>query len=98
MLLDVMLIHKDDNNDIDLFKKTFQKLMTFEKKNLCLNDLVFNYSIQKSEAQKGIRLKIATLEGKSTKKEADNITALKNALAKGKHRSDYHIVFVYDGA
>lgn len=98
MLLDVMFIHKEENNDIDLFKRTFQKLMSFEQKSLCLDDMVFNYSIQKSEAQKSIRLKVATLEGRSTKKEADNITALKNVLTKGKHRSDYHIVFTYDGA
>ena len=96
-----MFIHKEENNDINLFKRTFQKLMQFQEKRLCLNNLnklMFNYSIHKSEAQKNIRLKVSTLEGKSTKREADNITTLKNILVMGKHRSDYHIVFMYDGA
>ena len=98
MFLDVMFIHKEENNDIALFKKTFQEIMIFEENSLCLDGLEFHYSIQESETQKSLRLKISTLDGKSTKKEANNITALKNALTKGKHRSDYHVVFTYDGA
>lgn len=98
MLLDAIFIQKEGNNDIDLFKQSFANVISFEGKILYLNELRFNYSIQKSEGQKGIRLKIATIEGRSTKKEADNIVALKNAMTKGKHRSNYHIVFIFDGA
>lgn len=98
MILDVMFIHKEENNDIDLFKQMFQNIILFEQKSLCLDDLRFSYSIQKSEAQKGIRLKVVTLEDKSTKKEADNITTLKSALSRGKHRRDYHIAYIFDGA
>ena len=98
MLLDAIFIQKEGNNDIDLFKQSFANVISFEGKILYLNELRFNYSIQKSEGQKGIRLKIATIEGRSTKKEADNIVALKNAMTKGKHRSNYDIVFIFDGA
>lgn len=98
MLLDIIFIHKEENNNIDLFKRNFQSQIKFDDKYLCLGELRFSYSIQKSEAQREIRLKVSTLDGKSTKKEADNITALKNKLSKGKHRSEYHIVFIFDGA
>lgn len=98
MLLDVMLIHKEENSDIATFKRDFQHLISFEEKNLCLGDLKFKYNIQKSETQKVLRLKVATLENKNTKKEADSITVLKNKLTRGKHRKNYHIVFIFDGA
>ena len=84
MLLDVIFIHKEENNNIDLFKRNFQSLIKFDDKYLCLGELRFSYNIQKSEAQKGIRLKVATLDGKSTKKEADNITVLKKNIIQGK--------------
>ncbi|MDY6065488.1 MAG: hypothetical protein SPI59_04090 [Finegoldia sp.] len=95
MILDVMFIHKQENNDIDLFKQNFQKIISFDKK-LCFDGIKFNYVLKK--LQKGIRLKVTTQKDKSTKKEADNISVLKNALTNGKHRSDYHIVFIFDGA
>ena len=69
MFLDVMFIHKEENNDIALFKKTFQEIMIFEENSLCLDGLEFHYSIQESETQKSLRLKISTLDRKSTKKE-----------------------------
>lgn len=98
MLLDVIFIHKEENNNIDLFKRNFQSLIKFDEKYLFLEDLKFSYSIQKTEAQKSIRLKVNTLDDKNTKKDADSITALKNIVSKGKHRSEYHIVFIFDGA
>lgn len=97
MILDAIFIHKEDNNDIELFKSCFKNL-TFEGKELSFDGLNFEYCIQELERKKGIRLSVKTKEGKSTKKEADNLVALKNVIIRGEHRKNYHIIFIYDGA
>lgn len=97
MLLDLMFIQKEGNNNIKKFKNCFSKIIKFEKQELYLEGIKFNYIIQKSEAGKGIRLKVVSAEGRSTKKEADKISNLKNAMIKGAHRSEYHIVLIFDG-
>lgn len=97
MLLDLMFIQKEGNNNIKKFKNSFSKIITFEEQALYLEGIKFNYKIQKSEAGKGIRLKVVSAEARNTKKEADKISNLKNALTKGVHRSEYHIVFIFDG-
>lgn len=97
MLLDLMFIQKEGHNNIKKFKNSFSKIITFEEQALYLEGIKFNYKIQKSEAGKGIRLKVVSVEARNTKKEADKISNLKNALTKGVHRSEYHIVFIFDG-
>lgn len=92
MLLDLMFIQKEENNDIKKFKKCFSKIIIFEKKTLRLGREIFNYTIQKSAGEKGIRLKVSSVEDRCIKKEADKISNLKKALIKGVHRSEYHIV------
>lgn len=98
MLLDLMFIQKEENNDIKKFKKCFSKIIIFEKKTLRLGREIFNYTIQKSAGEKGIRLKVSSVEDRCTKKEADKISNLKKALVKGVHRSEYHIVLIFDGS
>lgn len=93
-----MLKNKDSENDIDSFKENFADLISFKEKTLCLHndDQEFNYNIQKIGEE--IRLKILTINKKTTRKEAISIESLKFAFIKNNLRCKYNVVVIFDGA
>ena len=93
-----MLRNKDSENDIDLFKENFADLISFKEKTLCLHNdnQEFNYNIQKIDEV--IRLKILTINKKTTRKEAISIEFLKRAFIKNDLRCKYNVVVIFDGA
>ncbi|PNS43856.1 hypothetical protein [Gardnerella vaginalis] len=93
-----MLKNKDSENDIDSFKENFADLISFKEKTLCLHNdnQEFNYSIQK--IGKGIRLKILTIDKRTTRKQAISIESLKRAFIKNDLRREYNVVVIFDGA
>lgn len=93
-----MLKNKDGENDIDSFKENFADLISFKEKTLCLHNdnQEFNYNIQKTG--EGIRLKILTINKKTTRKEAISIESLKRAFIKNNLRCKYNVVVIFDGS
>ncbi|WP_421781077.1 hypothetical protein [Gardnerella sp. DNF01195] len=93
-----MLRNNDSENDIDSFKENFTNLISFKEKTLCLHNdnQEFNYRIQKTG--EGIRLKILTINNKTTRKEATSIESLKRAFIKNNLRCKYNVVVIFDGA
>ncbi|WP_415698951.1 hypothetical protein [Gardnerella vaginalis] len=93
-----MLKNKDSENDIDSFKENFADLISFKEKALCLHndDQEFNYNIQK--IGEGIRLKILTIDKRTTRKQAISIESLKRAFIKNDLRREYNVVVIFDGA
>ena len=93
-----MLKNKDSENDIDSFKENFADLISFKEKTLCLHNYnqEFNYNIQK--IGEVIRLKILTINKKTTRKEANSIESLKRAFIKNDLRCEYNVVVIFDGA
>ena len=93
-----MLRNKDSENDIDSFKENFADLISFKEKTLCLHNYnqEFNYNIQK--IGEVIRLKILTINKKTTRKEANSIESLKRTFIKNDLRCKYNVVVIFDGA
>lgn len=93
-----MLKNKDSENDIDSFKENFADLISFKEKTLCLHNdnQEFNYNIQKIGEE--IRLKILTINKKTTRKEAISIESLKRAFVKNDLRREYNVVVIFDGS
>lgn len=93
-----MLKNKDRENDIDSFKENFADLISFKEKTLCLHNdnQEFNYNIQR--IGEGIRLKILTINKKTTRKEAISIESSKRAFIKNDLRREYNVVVIFDGA
>lgn len=100
MILDIIFIKKDGSDEIsyDNVIGIYDGTLIFKDDKISCKDLVFNYKLLNSFSRNNIRLKVSTLKGTATNKEAKEISYFKNKIRNGEHRKDYRIIIGYDGA